>query len=96
MQRLRQLRDQIVDTRVALSSTKSAVGRLIEGYKHRMVKTEELQASVNADESEDEVIYQLLEFLREIEWLLQQADGLSQKLNGTRQLVQIAAVFIEK
>jgi hypothetical protein len=94
IQRLKQLGDQIIDTTVALTSTKSAVGHLIDDYTLHVVKTEKVQDSAYIDICEDDIIYQLTEYLRELEWLLQQTQGLNQKLNETRQLVQIPALYL--
>jgi hypothetical protein len=88
LQILKQLEDQLIDTTVALFSTRSAVGRLLKDCRRCVVKTEWKDQS-GSEESEGDVCYQLMDYLRELEWLLQQTKGLQQKLSGTSQLVPI-------
>jgi hypothetical protein len=83
---LKQLGDEMLDTKVALSTTRDAVSRLIEGYTHHVTRHNvHDQTAIQAEE--DEIRHQLMEHLRELEWLLQQTDGMRQKLLGTSQLV---------
>lgn len=76
----------MLDIKVALSTTRDAVSRLTEGHTHHVTKNDVPdQTAIEADE--DEIRHQLMEHLRELEWLLQQTDGMHQKLLGTSQLV---------
>lgn len=85
-QRLKQLGDELLDTTVAMSTTRDAVNRLIEGNMHYLLAAGvEDEASTN--ESENDVYHRLMEHMRELDWLMQQTDGLRQKLLGTSQLV---------
>lgn len=85
LQRLKQLGDEMSDTTLALSTTCDAVKRLSEGYAQYGVGND-AQCKAQIGENED-VYYQLMEHSRELDWLLQQTDGLRQKLLRTSQLV---------
>jgi hypothetical protein len=80
-QRLKQLGDELLDATVALSTTRDAVVRLLEGYTQSVLKSD-------VGQDEDDIRCRLDEHLREIDWLLQQTEGLRQKLIGTSQLVR--------
>jgi hypothetical protein len=84
----------MLDTKVALSSTCDALNRLIDGYidySTRNDKPDFDKVGMNINEYEDTVYHQLLEHARELRWLLQQTDGLRQKLLGTSHLVREAS-----
>jgi hypothetical protein len=86
LQRLKQLGDEMLDTAISLSTTRDAVSRLIEGYNNYATGND-TQQNAAIEEGEDDLHHQLTEHLRELDWLLQQTDGLRQKLLGTSQLV---------
>lgn len=85
LQRLQRLGEEIRATKVALSTTHDAVTRLREGYKQFLLAG----GHPVINEHEDDIYHQLTEHLREIEWLLQQTNGLQQKLHDTRETVSI-------
>jgi hypothetical protein len=88
-QRLKQLGDEMLDTTVALSTTRDALIRLIEGhtdYASRNI----VQVKPLVEDDDNDIYHQFMELVREVDWLLQQTDGLRQKSLGTSQLVRIA------
>jgi hypothetical protein len=91
LQRLKQLGDEMLDAAISLSTTRDAVSRLIEGYKQYATENVS-QRNAAIEKGEDDLHHQLTECLRELNWLLQQTDGLRQKLLGTSQLVINATV----
>jgi hypothetical protein len=79
----------MLDTKVALSSTCDALNRLIDGYIDYSTRNDKPEFDkVGMNEYEDTLYHQLLEHARELRWLLQQTDGLRQKLLGTSHLVR--------
>jgi hypothetical protein len=83
----------MLDTTVAISTTRDALSRLIDGYKDHVTKNN-MHGNVVIDEYEDSIYHQLLEHSRELDWLLQQTDGLRQKLLGTSHLVRAAFLHL--
>jgi hypothetical protein len=92
LQRLKQLGDEMLDATVAVATTRDAVSRLVDGYMTYVVRNDP-QGNARIREDEDEVYHQLMEHLRELDWLLHQADGIRQKLLGTSQLVRKPHTF---
>lgn len=92
LQRLKQLGDEMLNTELALSTTKDALRRLVEGYKQYLIGNATDDNPV-ISENGDDTYHQLMEQLRELDWLLQQTDGLRQKLLGTSQLVRMLESF---
>jgi hypothetical protein len=86
LQRLKQLGDEMLDTAVALSTTRDAVSRLLEGYTSHVRKQNPHDET--AVENNDDIIHGLKEHLRDLDWLWKQNDALRQKLLGTSQLVR--------
>ncbi|ERF72332.1 hypothetical protein EPUS_06088 [Endocarpon pusillum Z07020] len=86
MQRLKLLGDAMLDATLTLSTTHDALNRLTASYTHYVTGTD-VQDEVAVDEFEDDVYHQLLELSREVDWLLQQTDGMRQKLLGISHLV---------
>jgi hypothetical protein len=83
----------MLETEVALSSTRDALNRLIDGYIDYTTRSDE-HAKVAINEYEDTLYHQLVEHSRELRWLLQQTDGLRQKLLGTSHLVREALHYL--
>ena len=88
LQRLKQLGDEMLDTEVALSTTHDAMSRLVEGYTQYIMQSV-ADNDLVINESEDDIYHQLMEHSRELGWLLQQTNGLRQKLLGTSQIVRV-------
>lgn len=76
----------MLDSSVAMSTTRDAVSRLAEAYKHFLARSG-IQGESSIEGSHDDVYHQLMEQMRELDWLLRQTEGLRQKLLGTSQLV---------
>jgi len=83
----------MLDTKVALSSTRDALNRLIDGYIEYTTRSDE-HDKVGMNIYEDKIYHQLVEHSRELRWLLQQTDGLRQKLLGTSHQVREASRYL--
>ena len=93
MQRLKLLGDAMLDATLTLSTTRDALNRLIASYTHYVTGTD-VQDEVAINEFGDDVYHQLLELSREVDWLLQQTDGMRQKLLGISHLVQMSPLSL--